>query len=161
MRQPIPARVGILSSATRAAIEDIGGLENAEAVTRVRRSQLSRCQSANDEDVISAIDALALDDATLGRGGPHILTAMARMLGHVLIPVPVPPDDHDRIAEQMMVVTGDLGAASTEIVEALRDGTIDKHEALRAADKVDELLTSATALRGLLLAIAWPGEGKS
>lgn len=157
-RDEITPRVAILSSASRDAIEAIGGLENAERVTTARRSQLSRCQSTNDGDTLSLRDAIALDEATLARGGPHILQKMALLLGHVAIPVPTAPTDHEEIQAQIMTIAADLGDVSREAIEAERDGIWEPKEALRALARADELLAATAAMRSMLFNLAYPEE---
>jgi len=152
----ITPQVAMLSQATRRAIEAIGGLENAAQVTSRSTSQLGRCQSANDGDTLSLRDAVALDDATAGRGGPHILRQIARMLGHEVIAIPTAPSDREEIKAQLMAVMTEVGDVSSEVIEAERDGVWTASEALRALDRTDGLLSAVTAMRGLFFALAYP-----
>lgn len=155
-RLPVEVRVAILSAATRDAIEASGGLENAARVTRAGRSQLSRCQCAHEDDTLSTRDALALDDVTLGRGGPHILRAYAGLLNHIVIPMPAAPDDPHDIAAQVMRIGAELGDLSRAVADALADGAVDRREAVHGLDQIDDLMTAASALRATFFGIAYP-----
>lgn len=156
----ITPQAAMLSQAARRAIEAIGGLENAAQVTSRSTSQLSRCQSANEDDTLSLRDAFALDDATTGRGGPHILRQLARMLGHEVIAIPTTPSDREEVKAQLMAVMTEVGDVSAEVIEAERDGVWTQAEARRALARTDELLSAVSAMRSLFTALAYPVEAE-
>jgi hypothetical protein len=156
----ITAGVSSLKRATREAIEAAGGLDSAEKDTRAGRSQLSRCQSQNDDDTLSLRDALALDEITLARGGPFILKALAKRLNHAVVELPDFSGDGTGLAESVMTLAAELGDVSRKISKVLADGKVSPAEAQAVLDELYEHDQASAALRLRLEAIARPGSGK-
>lgn len=151
----VTPRIAILKRATRAAVEAVGGLELAAGEISIGKSQLGRCQSINDGDTLSLRDALALDEITLGAGGPFILRAMGRLLGHAVVALP-DVEDSAGIAMSMIDLTAQLGDLSHAIADALGDGTVSRGEAQRALQELHEMLEAGARLSLLLSALAYP-----
>ncbi|HEX7856113.1 MAG TPA: phage regulatory CII family protein [Sphingobium sp.] len=153
MKGGISPRLAIIKRSTREAIEAAGGLEVVAQVTNAGRSQLSRCQSQNEVDTLSLRDALALDELTLGRGGPFIATAMARLLNQVLVELPDGEAALDHVMTGVVRLSAELGHLATCVSESLADGKFEPKEAITALDEVHHINKVTAELRLLLIAI--------
>ena len=115
-------------------------------------------------------DSLTIRDATIieaighGRTGhPHIVRALARLLGGVFVPLPVGPEDPDGIRGSVVTLTCELGDVARAIGDALSDdGEVDAREATDALLQLDELDAASAALRIKLQRIAaTPKKGRA
>ncbi len=116
----------VLARATKRAVETAGGLAICERETGVSDSQLSRCCSPNHRDSLTIRDAVAIDGIGHGKAGhPHLLRAMARVIGGVVV-IPMPDAGHDPscLMQSIMEVTAELGDVSRSVVESLHPDSI-------------------------------------
>jgi hypothetical protein len=128
----------VLARATKLAVQAADGLEVCSRETGKSDSQLSRCCSPYMPDSLTIRDAVIIESIGYGKAGhPHILRAMARLLGFVVVPLPT-------------VAGGDDSLLKTE---ALRDGKCDAHEAAGILIQLDEHDTVSARLRCELNAI--------
>ena len=142
----------VLARATKLAVQAAGGLEVCARETGLSTSQLSRCCSPNTPDSIAVRDAVTIESIGHGVAGhPHILRAMARLLGFVLVPLPQALGDSSGAAASVMRLTAELGDVANCICAALADdGEIDAPEAERGLLQLGELDAASAGLRLLL-----------
>lgn len=138
----------VLALGTKNAVAAIGLIE-LEPHVGISRSQLSRCCSIDNVDSITIRDAAIVD--SLGDGGLHILRALAKVLGCVVVPLPEGPDDPTGLQQSAMTLTVELGDVVASIRDALHgDGECDGVEAQRALRELDQLDTASAAIRVML-----------
>lgn len=115
----------ILALATKRAIQAAGGLETCEREVVVSDTQLSRCCSPNQRDSITIRDAAVIDALAADEGGaPHILHALARVIGNfVVIRMPDATQDTD-LSSGVMELADELGDVSGAIRLALRTDSL-------------------------------------
>lgn len=114
-----------VKAATRDLIRMAGALERAAEIAGVSSSQLSRCQSAGNDDLISMRAALRLEREC---GMPLVTAAMAEAQGRRV----VDPRDADAAGCLLGAYTGVLtGNAELQsaMAHALADGTVTPAEA--------------------------------
>lgn len=144
-----------LKRATKQAVEAAGGLEAASAETGKSRSQLARCTSPHDADMINLADALALDELGLGMAGaPFILRAFARQMGFAMVSLGDAADDVNGLMSAVVEIAAALGDASHGVADAQRDGIVTAQEAQALLGPVDHLADHVARLRAALVAIA-------
>lgn len=149
----ISPRLALVKRATREAIEACGGLDVVGQATRAGKSQLSRCSSQNDGDTLSLRDALAVDELSLGRGGPFIVKAMARALNHALVDLPEGEVAAGDLATAVVTLSAELGDLSRCIADALKDRKVTPKEAVRALDELHHINQVTAQLRLMLIAL--------
>jgi hypothetical protein len=147
-----------LARATKAAVQAGGGLAVCEAETGTSDSQLSRCESPDHHDSITIRDAVTVDGLGHGRpGAPHILKAMARIGGFVVIALPQGPKDADGLTQSAVDLTVELGDVVQAIRDALRgDGLVTPDEATAVLEQLDEHDAVSARLRLQLQELAEP-----
>ncbi|MBB4154145.1 hypothetical protein GGQ80_002055 [Sphingomonas jinjuensis] len=160
----LPADEQRLAAATKRAVQAAGGLKVCEDETKVSDSQISRCCSPNHRDSISVRDAVRIDAIGAGEAGhPHIINAMAGLLGGVFIMLPEPVTDDRCLQMSVIDLSCELGDVSRAISEAL-SGTSDAgtevspREAQAALDHLADLDRASAKLRHQLQRLA---DGKS
>ncbi len=151
-------RIAILKRATRDAVEAIGGLDLASGETAIGRSQLGRCQSRTETDTLSLRDAITLDELSMSRGGPFLLTAYARLLNHAVVELPDVEIATADLATSVVNLAVELGDLSRCISEAMADGKVEEKEARRALDELHQLNQLSARLRLQLIALANGGR---
>jgi hypothetical protein len=145
----------ILARATKHAIQAAGGLEVCASETGLSTSQLSRCCSPHERDSLTIRDANTIEAIGNGAAGhPHILRALARLQGYVLIKTPEAHGDTDGLLQSVMELTVELGDVASSIHEAMRDSDFKPSEAVRSIEQLDELDEASAKLRLKLKAIA-------
>lgn len=150
-----------LAKATKAAVQAAGGLAACEAETGKSDSQLSRCESPDHYDSLSIRDAVIVDALGHGRpGAPHILWAMAKLGGFVVIPLPQGPRDAAGLMQAAIDLTAELGDVVSVIRDALRDGEVTAREAGGAIEQLDELDAVSAKLRHQLQALSKPSDDR-
>jgi hypothetical protein len=115
----LPIEERRLALATKRTIQAAGGLKVCEAETRLSDTHLSRFCSTEQRDSISIRDAVRLDALGNEEGAPHILGAMASILGYVVIPLPEPVTDDRCLQGGVMELAIELGDLSRTISHAL------------------------------------------
>lgn len=147
----------VLALATKRSIQAAGGLEVCEQETPLSDSQLSRCCSVNHRDSITIRDVAVIDALA---GYPHILHALARVIGGVVvIELPSAADDPDCLVQSILELTTELGDVSGAVASSLRGdsagGTIvTSAEAGLALEHLDDLDRASARLRRKLERIA-------
>jgi hypothetical protein len=151
----------ILARATKAAIQAAGGLEDCERETGTSDSQLSRCCSPHQRDSITIRDAVAIESIGHGQPGhPHILRAMARVIGGlIVVALPDGPEDDHGLVNSVLELTTELGDVSAAIASSLRGDSaggadVTKAEAALALEHLHDLDQASAKLRRKLERIA-------
>lgn len=115
----LPIEQRRLALATKRCVQGAGGLKVCEAETGLSDTHLSRFCSTEQRDSISIRDAVRLDALCHEDGAPHILGAMASILGCVVIPLPEPVTDDRCLQRGVMALAVELGDLSRTIADAL------------------------------------------
>lgn len=133
-----------LALATKRAIQAADGLDFCAGETGLSDSQLSRCSSINHRDSITIRDAVKVEQ--LGSGN-HILKAMARQLGMLVIPVPATKVDAEGLAQSVIELGAEFGDVSRAVIAALDDGKCNANEAGAALVQLDQMDEVSARLR--------------
>lgn len=150
----------ILARATKLAIRAAGGLEICERETGTSDSQLSRCCSPNARDSITIRDAAAIEAIGHGQPGhPHIVHALARLLGGVFIQLPDAAIDAGGLQLGVLELSAELGDISGAVRDALGatsagGSAVTPAEAMMVLDHIADLDRASARLRHSLEAIA-------
>ncbi len=151
----------ILAKATKSAIEAAGGLARCEGEVVISDSQLSRCCSPYLSDSITVRDAAAIDAIGHGQPGhPHILRALARVIGgFVVIELPEAIDDDSALVHSVLELSSELGDVSATIAASLRGDSaggakVVRDEAQAALEHLTHLDQASAKLRRKLERIA-------
>jgi hypothetical protein len=148
-----------LARATKAAVQAAGGLRLCVPDISIGDSQLSRCESSDHHDSITVRDAVIVDALGHGRQGhPHILRAMARIGGFVVIQLPQGEMDAHGLMQSAIDLTAELGDVVQAIRDALRDDEVTPREAAGALEQLDDLDGCSAKLRLQLKALAEPSN---
>lgn len=115
----LPIEQRRLALATKRTVQGAGGLKVCEAETGLSDTHLSRFCSIEQRDSISIRDAVRLDALAHEDGAPHILGAMASILGCVVIQLPEPVTDDRCLQGGVMELAAELGDLSRTISNAL------------------------------------------
>lgn len=147
----------VLARATKHAVQAARGLEICAQETGLSTSHISRCCSADHRDSLTIRDAEVIDGLGQGDGGhPHILRALARLAGMVVVPLPTACGDADGLAASIVAISAELGDVAASIRAALADHAVSPREARHALDELDGLDAASAALRGRLMRLAYP-----
>ncbi|MFT8463158.1 phage regulatory CII family protein [Acetobacter persici] len=119
-----------LKTATKQAVEHVGGIDAAATISRVGRTQFSDYSNRQRDGMVPVDVALDLDHCA---EKPLILAAMAHALGYVLIPQHVGVGDFGHDMGEFAVTSGEVLSTAVRI---LSDGRIDPHEADEIAPKL-------------------------
>lgn len=132
-----------LKAATRRSLDQAGGGDAFQHVTRVKANALSSYASANDEKADKFMPVDVAVECDMEANSPIILSAMAAMLGYKLVPcdgaasaavsAPVNGRDALRIAREAADVV-------RAIDEATQDDHIDARERKDITSEIDELV---------------------
>jgi hypothetical protein len=135
-----------LKGATEASYVLGGGVRCFELLTRVNVSTLSKYASFNDENALALIPVDVAIEADRQAKSPVIVAAMARLLGHRLVPdAPVTAlgpvtetDAHTVLSESMDLTRAILDALLDKRIDALERKRIarEAREAIRAIELV-------------------------
>lgn len=132
-----------LKAATRRSLDQAGGGDAFQHVTRVRANALSSYASPNEDKADKFIPVDVAVECDLEANSPIIIAAMAAMLGYKLVPcdaalAPVNPDAvTGRDALKVMRKAADV---AQEIDEATQDDHIDAAERRAINREIDELV---------------------
>lgn len=140
-----------LALATKRAIQAADGLAFCEGETGVSDTHLSRCCSVNHRDSITIRDAVKIEQ--LGSGN-HILKAMARQLGLLVIPVPSADVDGQGLSQSVIELGAEFGDVSRAVIAALNDGNCNASEASAVLEQLDQMDEVSARLRVQLRLLA-------
>jgi hypothetical protein len=116
----LPADEQRLAVATKRAIQAAGGLKVCAFETDLSDSQLSRASSATERDSLSIRNAVRVDQIGRGeQGHPHILSAMATIVGAVVIMLPEAIDGSSSLQMGVVEIASEFGDVSRAIAESL------------------------------------------
>ena len=135
-----------IKAAARRLVEAVGGLEACAAACRLGRSQLARCYSPTDPDMLPADVVAELERAA---GEAPMTTVLARLSGHTLLPVA-----GDGSGPALLRQLGDLMARAGEAcrvgAEAMADGRLTDEECEQLADRLHEVTTQSSRITAWL-----------
>lgn len=123
-----------LKTATKQAVEHVGGIDAAATISRVGRTQFSDYSNRQRDGMVPVDVALDLDHCA---EKPLILAAMAQALGYVVIPMHIGPGDFGSDMSEVAISSGD--AVSTAM-RVLADNQIDPPEADEIAPKLSRTI---------------------
>lgn len=151
----------VLALATKRAVQAAGGLEICERETGLSDSQLSRCCSRDRRDSITIRDAAVIDSLSHREAGaPHILHALARVIGgYVVIELPSASEDPACLVQSVLELTTELGDVSAAIGASFRGDSeggaaVTPAEAMLAIEHLTDLDRASAKLRRKLERIA-------
>lgn len=116
--------VAAIKTATKKAIQHLGGIDAAATISRVGRSQLSDYGNRNSPQVVPVDVAVDLDTSAQE---PLILAAMAHAEGFRLVPVKISGTGH--IPKELAKFSKFSSEVLQEGIESLEDGRVDVAEA--------------------------------
>ncbi|MBW6524449.1 hypothetical protein KZ810_13150 [Sphingomonas sp. RHCKR47] len=160
MADKLPVNEQRLAQATKRAVQAAGGLADCESETGLSDSQISRCCSPHQRDSITIRDAVRIDAIGHGeQGHPHILNAMAGILGAVVIMLPEPVTDDRCLQMGVIEMSSEMGDVSRAIADALSSGSaggteVTKVEAAAALEHVADMERATARMRHSLERIA-------
>ena len=150
----------ILALATKRAIQAAGGLETCEREVAVSDTQLSRCCSPNQRDSITIRDAAVIDAlGSAESGAPHILQALARVIGNFVVIRMPDAADETSVSAGVLELADELGDVSGAIRAAMRGDSLGgadmvAAEAAIAIEHLNHLDQASANLRHRLQRIA-------
>lgn len=155
----------VLAAATKRAVQALGGLDIASRETGLSDTQLSRCCSPNHRDSLTLRAVATIESLTHGNDGhPHILHALARVVGGVIV-VPVPEffGDGAGLVQSTLDIATELGGLSCSISDAMHESSaagaeVTPGEAAVARERLDALDRASARLRLRLNHIAEGGK---
>lgn len=155
-----------LAAATKRAYTAAGGLKVCEAETGISDTQLSRCSSNFHSNSLSIRNAVRVDAlAGSEEGVPHILSAMASILGCAVIVLPENVSEDLCLRMGVLEMTTELGDVSRAIADCFAGNSaggvdVTSKEAELALEHVGDLERATAKVRYRLEQIARgaPGE---
>jgi len=140
MRAVTPQEVAALKTATSALLLRIGGVEAAGTITRVKKSALADYASPHHAETSVPVDVLA--DLERVAHAPLVTAQLARLSGHVLVPI---GEGGGSDARAIAAVFREAGELATRWAEAIEDGEITEAERQGLLTELDELQRAACA----------------
>lgn len=132
-----------LKAATRRSLDQAGGGDAFQHVTRVKANALSSYASANEEKGSTFMPVDVAVECDLEANSPIIVSAMAAMLGYKLVPC----DDGRAVTNRESVTARDalrIAREAADVVRAIDEATQDDHiDARERRDingEIDELV---------------------
>lgn len=147
MRQIDEVDIRSLKTAFRALIQRVGGLDAAATVTRVRASQLAAYYDPHQPQQLMPADVVA--DLEHVAGEPLVTAQLARLAGHLLLPMAAGPGSEARAIAAVFQEAGELGA---RWASAMEDGRLDDAELEGVQTELADLHRAAGAAMALLQA---------
>lgn len=145
MRQIDDVDMRALKTAFRALVQRVGGLDAAATVTRVRPSQIAAYYDPNQPQQLMPADIVA--DLERVAGEPLVTAQLARLAGHMLVPMMAGLGSEARAIAAVFQETGELGA---RWASAMEDGHLDDAEVGRVQTELADLHRAAGAAMALL-----------
>lgn len=147
-----------LKAATRQLVNSAGGTVAAAAVTRGDHQNISRYGSAHPDNVDRFMPIDVLADLEIECEQPVLTKELARLSGHLLVPVPKVV----RSGTALGMITAKALKETSEVFVALADAMGDGRVCLADAEKIgreiDDALSKLAALKLQVLAEAEAGE---
>lgn len=147
MRQIDDLALRGLKTAMRALVQRVGGLEAAATVTRVRPSQLASYYDPHQPQQLMPADVVA--DLEHVAGEPLVTAQLARLAGHMLLPMSPGFGSEARAIAAVFQETGELGA---RWASAMDDGQLDDADRERVLAELGDLQRAAARAMALLTA---------
>ena len=136
-----------LKAATRQLVNAAGGSVAAAAVTRGDHQGISRYGSAHDDnaDRFTPVDVLA--DLESECEQPLLTRELARLSGHLLVPVPRSVGSGTALGVITSKALKETSEVFVALADAMGDGRICTADALRIGREIDEALIKLVALK--------------
>ncbi|WP_146168770.1 phage regulatory CII family protein [Sphingomonas aurantiaca] len=160
----LPVAERRLAEATKRAVQAAGGGKVCEDETGLSDTRISCFCSKNDRASISIRNAVRIDGIGAREDGhPHILSAMASLLGAVVIMLPERDEAEPCLRTGVMALSIEVGDVSRAVSDALagtgEDGAkVTPREAQAALDHIADLERATAKLRYQLEHIGSPPE---
>lgn len=153
----LPARTyNGLKTRTRKLIEKAGGAEEAAGRTRVRPSALYNYGNVNNPDHFMPVDVIL--DLEADTGEPIVSAYLAKITGHVLIPVVARVGDGE-LARDLARIGKETADLFARVASDMADGKVSREEAAATITEVDEAIQALSSFRARLSLIDQGGEG--
>lgn len=140
----------MLKASFRRSLDQAGGGEAFQHTTRMKAANLSKCGSANEDNMDKFVGIDVAVECDREAGSPIIVGAMADLLGFKLVPVEqdAPAADGGMVTiKDALLVSNEAGDVVRAITLALEDDKLDAFEKLEIIGQTDELIK---ALHGIL-----------
>ncbi|KAA8387061.1 hypothetical protein FOH24_07135 [Acetobacter tropicalis] len=141
-----------LKTATKQAVEHVGGIDAAATISRVGRTQFSDYSNRQRDGMVPVDVAIDLDHCA---EKPLILAAMAHALGYMLIPHHIGPGDFGENMSEFAMSSGDILSTAMRILE---DHQIDLPEANEIAPKFSRAIHVLQHAMGIVHQVQKTGE---
>ncbi|WP_421581111.1 phage regulatory CII family protein [Shinella sp. M31] len=130
-----------LKAATRRSLDQAGGGDAFQHVTRVKANALSSYASANDEKADKFIPVDVAVECDIEANSPIIASAMAAMLGFKLVPLDGSDDHRQPVsARDALKIAREASEVVRAIDEATQDDVIDASERKDINREIDDLI---------------------
>lgn len=132
-----------LKAATRRSLDQAGGGDAFQHVTRVRANALSSYASANEDKADKFMPVDVAIECDLEANSPIIVAAMAAMLGYKLVPCDAVFATSDResvTARDALRIAREAADVVRAIDEATQDNCIDARERRDINGEIDDLV---------------------
>lgn len=139
-----------VKTATKQALDLVGGIDAAASCSRVGRSQLSEYSNRNSVQVVPIDIAIGLDQYAQQ---PLILAAMARVEGYTLLAIELGEGD---VAVSMERIARGAGELLATTVRVLSDGVVSAAEAAELTHGLSDLNRVIHQALGVLHALQHP-----
>lgn len=147
-----------LKAATRQLVTAAGGAVAAAAVTRGDHQSISRYGSAHPDNVERFMPIDVLADLESECEQPVLTAALARLSGHLLVPVPAAARSGSLLGKAMARALKETSEVFVTLAEAHADGQICAGEAARVSKEINDALAMLVALKLQVQAEVETGE---
>ncbi|MBS1014467.1 phage regulatory CII family protein [Acetobacter persici] len=141
-----------LKTATKQAVEHVGGIDAAATISRVGRTQFSDYSNRQRDGMVPVDVALDLDHCA---EKPLILAAMAQALGYVIIPQHIGAGDFGNDMSEFAMSSGDILSTAMRILD---DHRIDPPEADEIAPKLSRAIHVLQRAAGIVHEVQKSGQ---
>jgi hypothetical protein len=128
----------------RVLVDAVGDIDTAALITGAGKGTLSKAYSPQYPDM-PTVDRVASLEAASGK--PHMTALLARLSGHVLLPIPV---EHGPAGEALAEVLRDAGELGGRVAIALGDGELSADEIASLLDGLGELARAVSHAQAVL-----------
>jgi hypothetical protein len=138
-----------LKACFRRSLDQAGGGDAFQHTTRMKAANLSKCGSANEDNMDKFVGIDVAVECDREAGAPIIVAAMAELLGYKLVPIGQGEggDTEAVTLRDALTISKKAGNMVREIDDALEDGKVDAFERDEIVSRADELMK---ALHGIV-----------
>lgn len=136
-----------LKAGFRRSLDQAGGGDAFQHATRMKAANLSKCGSANEDNMDKFVGIDVAVECDREAGSPIIVGAMAAMLGFQLVPAGQDVSGAAAITHRdALTISNEAADVVRTITEALEDGKVDLYERDQIVNQADELIKALHAI---------------